>query len=111
MPCRKDEIVNRSSKADQSNKQLHNVVERVIKSTVDNGYPGPTNTCELKPYKETRRPVSVVATKQNKGCMDQGRNKGSDDDEVAVRNLSLQNAPAIGERKAIIDGSEAPPRE
>jgi hypothetical protein len=43
--------------------------------------------------------------------MEQGRNKGSYDDEVAVRNLSLQNAPAIGERKPIIDGSEAPPGE
>jgi hypothetical protein len=43
--------------------------------------------------------------------MDQWRDKGSYDDEVTVRNLSLQDAPTIGERKPVIGGTEAPPRE
>src|SRR5919202_4154056 len=111
MPCRKHEIVNRSSKAYQPNKCLHGVVERIIKSTIDGAYPGPTNTREFKPHKETRCPVGVVATEENKGSMDQGRDKGSYDYEVAVRNLPLQNTSTIGKRKPIIGGTEAPPRE
>jgi hypothetical protein len=83
----------------------------VIKSAVDNAYPGPTDTCELKPHKETRRPVGIVATEENKGRVDQGRDKGPYNNEVVVRNLPLQDAPTISERKPVIDGSEAPPRE
>jgi len=43
--------------------------------------------------------------------MEQGRDKRSYDDEVAVRNLPLQDASTIGKRKPIIDGSETPPGE
>src|SRR5436305_4329573 len=111
MPCRKHEVVNRSSKAYQGDKQLYKVAERIIKSTVDNRYPGPTNTRELKPHKVTRYPVGIVTTEENKRCMDQRRDKGSYDNEVSVRNLPLQDASTIGERKSVIGGTEAPPRE
>jgi hypothetical protein len=43
--------------------------------------------------------------------MQQRRDKGADDDEVAVRNLPLQDASTVGERKPIVDRSEAPPGE
>src|SRR5215210_2528779 len=103
--------MNRSSEACQCDEQLRRVVERVVQGAVDDAHPGPTDTRELEPYKETRHPVGVVATEENKGCMEQGRDKGAYDDEVAVRNLSLQDASAVGERKSIIHGSEAPPGE
>src|SRR5215210_288532 len=103
--------MNRSSEACQCDEQLRRVVERVVESAVDDAHPGPTDTRELEPYKETRYPVGVVAPEENEGCVDQGREKGSYDDEVAVRDLPLQNASTVGERKPVIDKVEAPPRE
>lgn len=43
--------------------------------------------------------------------MDQRRDKGTYNDEIEVRDLSLQDTSTIRERKAIIDRSEAHPRE
>src|SRR5918995_1718481 len=103
--------MNRSGEGCESNEQLRSVVERVAESAVGDAHPGPTDARELEPHEETGYPVGVFAAEENEGCVEQGREKRSYDDEVTVRNLPLQDAPAVCERKPVVDGSETPPGE
>src|SRR4028119_2520823 len=102
--------MNRSGEGCESNEQLRSVVKRVAESAVGDAHPGPADARELEPHEETGCPVGVFA-EENEGRVEQGRDKRSYDDEIAVRHLPLQDASAVGERKPIVDGSETPPGE
>jgi hypothetical protein len=101
----------RSSEAHQRDEHLRKVVKGIIKGAVYEAYPDPAYAGELKPYKETRQPVGIVAAEEHEGCVYQRREKGPYDYEVAVRDLALKDASAVGERKPVIHGREASPGE
>ena len=78
---------------------------------IANRGPHPGHGCKLKPNEHPGKPERIIATEKDCGHMKQGRKEGSNDDEIAMRDLSIQDSPTIGQSEPFVGWSEAHPGE
>ena len=85
--------------------------KRGLGQMIANRDPHPGHARKFKPNEHPGKPETVIATENDFGQMKQGRKEGSDDDEIAMRDLSIQDSPAIGQSEPFVGWSEAHPGE
>src|SRR5436305_1992032 len=64
---------------------------------------------ELKPNDEPGQPQSRGASQPELGDVDQRRKKRPDNDEIAMRNLAVENVTAMGQSKTFVRRGETHP--
>src|SRR6266436_7032367 len=80
-----------------------------VRQTIANRHPHPGHTRKLKPNEHPGKPEGVITTDKDLGNMKEWRKERANDDEIAMRNLSIQNSPAVSQRETFISWSKAHP--
>ena len=73
--------------------------------------PSGGQTSKLKPNDAAGQPQSRGASQPDLGNMNQRRKKWPDHDKITMRNLAIENATAMSQRKTLISWGEAHPGE
>src|SRR6266496_4157473 len=111
MPRSKMLGMGRRRKRNQGQTKSASERKRGLGQMIANRDPHPGHARKLKPNEHPGEPERVIASEKDHGHMKQGRKERSDDDEIAMRYLSIQNSPAIGQSEAFVGWGEAHPGE
>src|SRR5437016_8450736 len=101
--------VGRSRKRDQGQGKPASERKSGVRQTIANRHPHPGHTRKLKPNEHPGKPEDVISTDKDLGNMKEWRKERANDDEIAMRNLSIQDSPAMSQSEALVRWSEAHP--